>query len=366
MNGSARTFGHHLKQFALSVDILDAEMLKSTSRIVEAYVKNQFQVAYFEVVAEAIIDEERGIQTIYSSEGHRTWRTLKTHEGKYDRQLALCFDRGIPLWIVNSEKRPLRDCTNYKDLWSEQDDLPRYITPPINQQIRTSIIVPAKLGTRTVGVLDLEASPYLEITDVAKIELETLGSAMAHLINRGDFNQSRWDATQEALATLQKIVSSGHLLQLAKPCVFVASSSQANEEVLALIMEVLQEFVDKISIVQWSDITESGTVTLQIVQQISNARFGVCYFSEPIPNEPGKFKDNPNVIFEAGMLHALTNSPGNLPSAWVPIREKESPPAPFDFASERIEIVPRLADGTVNEERFRVRLRERMRRLLGD
>jgi hypothetical protein len=62
------------------------------------------------------------------------------------------------------------------------------------------------------------------------------------------------------------------------------------------------------------------------------------------------------VIFEAGMLHALTNSPESEPSLWIPIREKDSPPPPFDFSTQRITYVPRKASGELNEGRLREEL----------
>jgi hypothetical protein len=80
--------------------------------------------------------------------------------------------------------------------------------------------------------------------------------------------------------------------------------------------------------------------------------------------------DNPNVVFEAGMLHARTanneSGDGGEPTGWIPIREVDSPPAPFDFASERTVQVPRRADGAVNEDRLRDELRARVQVLLGE
>ena len=93
----------------------------------------------------------------------------------------------------------------------------------------------------------------------------------------------------------------------------------------------------------------------QIIETITKSRFGVCYFSEPAPDgdsDNHKFIDNVNVIFEAGMFQSLTNSPNVVPVGWIPIREKESPPPPFDFGKERIVEIPRLADGKLNQDLF--------------
>jgi len=78
--------------------------------------------------------------------------------------------------------------------------------------------------------------------------------------------------------------------------------------------------------------------------------------------------DNANVVFEAGMLHARTiaddPSSGREPTGWIPMREEDSPRAPFDFAAERILIVPRFRDGALNEDRLREMLRARINTLL--
>jgi hypothetical protein len=51
-------------------------------------------------------------------------------------------------------------------------------------------------------------------------------------------------------------------------------------------------------------------------------------------------------------------------SGEIPIRELASPPAPFDFASERILRVPRYDDGTLDEREFAKQLTDRMEGLL--
>ena len=62
-----------------------------------------------------------------------------------------------------------------------------------------------------------------------------------------------------------------------------------------------------------------------------------------------RYDDNANVVFEAGMLHARTlvssDTEGGEPAGWIPVREKASPDPPFDFAAERILVVPRTRGG---------------------
>jgi hypothetical protein len=46
------------------------------------------------------------------------------------------------------------------------------------------------------------------------------------------------------------------------------------------------------------------------------------------------------------------------------VREDDSPPAPFDFADQRIERVPRDKQGQLDEDRFRTQIKRRVTALL--
>jgi hypothetical protein len=115
----------------------------------------------------------------------------------------------------------------------------------------------------------------------------------------------------------------------------------------------------------------AGNINTQIAAEILESRFGICYLSEPDEDSPAgahQYRDNPNVVFEAGMLHARTtaaaDTDGGEPAGWIPVREQESPPPPFDFAAERIVQVPRSRTGDLNESRLREMLRRRIEALL--
>jgi hypothetical protein len=69
------------------------------------------------------------------------------------------------------------------------------------------------------------------------------------------------------------------------------------------------------------------------------------------------------------MLHARTHVSADddtgQPTGWIPVREVDSPPAPVDFAGDRILLVPR-AGGRLNELEFQEQLRGRIEELLGE
>jgi hypothetical protein len=218
----------------------------------------------------------------------------------------------------------------------------------------------------------------MELTDVATEELERLGEALAMLYELWDVTKANIKCKEHAITDLWDELDRAKFPKLAKPYLFVAYGHRADERVRAIIDETLQQFKDKLEFTDWSRMTKSGNISFQISVEILRSRFGICYFSEPI--DPGGdpeskcFDDNRNVVFEAGMLHARTTAASDgggrdrqegQPCGWIPVREESSPSAPFDFAADRMLIVPR-SRGVLLEQEFRNTLTERIRSLLSE
>lgn len=66
-----------------------------------------------------------------------------------------------------------------------------------------------------------------------------------------------------------------------------------------------------------------------------------------------RFRDNPNVLVETGMLHMVTSSDSASDTGWIPIREKDSPDVPFELGNQRMVLIERDSDGNANIEEFR-------------
>ena len=71
--------------------------------------------------------------------------------------------------------------------------------------------------------------------------------------------------------------------------------------------------------------------------------------------------DRNSLDAERRFLRSLQNQ--GEPTGWIPIREEDSPAAPFDFSGERIPHVP-CAGSRVNEQWFPVLLTRRIDTLL--
>ena len=345
------------------MDIVDDQTVDAVRDLIYAYVSDELDAAYFSLACEQQVDDRVGLRTVWSSENQNHATTVRDAGGAYTSQISVSFDQCKPLWIVDPERGSLRQADSYVDLWSEIPDLPKY-QAPINRDMKTSIIVPLVHWSHVLGVIYLESTSYLEIADVTKDELTLLADTIAILLELRQANHAQLTGTRAALGDLSVTLRSTKFPRLTKPQIFVAFSGRADDGVIGVIQQVLDEFSDALRIVQWNGIEESGSITLGLIEEIARSRFGICYFSEPTEGSASGFADNPNVLFEAGMLHSLTNSPVAMPTGWIPIREKRSPKIPFDFASERILIIARSNEGRLAEETFRADLRKRVEALL--
>lgn len=102
------------------------------------------------------------------------------------------------------------------------------------------------------------------------------------------------------------------------------------------MMAALREHGERFDIVFWEEMTDSGNINQQVAEAIMSCHLGVCYLSHRAGDDdggPNRFADNPNVLFEAGMLYALKQSPFSQPANWIVVREDEavSDRAPFDL-----------------------------------
>lgn len=112
-----------------------------------------------------------------------------------------------------------------------------------------------------------------------------------------------------------------------------------------------------------------GDINVQVAEEILSARYGICFFSEePETDESAasvrSYKDNPNVLMEAGMLHMVTEGNGGVGTGWIPIREPASPAMPFDLVSQRTVLVPRDKAGKFHKRAFAKDLRAKLSALV--
>ena len=367
---ASRTFAIHLKHFSRAVDIVNKNTFDQVRDLIIRYVRRELgEGAYFDLLREQRIGQEHYLQTFWSSEDKIQQLRILAQEAP----ATISYHHSKPLWVISVDHASLDKSNTYLDQWSELTDLPPHASIT-GRSMSTLIVVPLR-RKRPLGVLCMESRNYLEATDVARKEFQLLGDSLAILLDLWELNVSQSEQTDEAVADLRDMITNAKFPRLAKPQVFVAHSSRADEQVTDIIRRVLKEYEAQVQITYWNEMADAGNITTQIGERIRASCFGICYFSEPAEwaSDQGtvtdrqwspKYVDDANVVFEAGMLHALTNAPESEPSGWIPIRERESSPAPFDFATERILMVTRTETGDV-AERFQLELKRRVGTLLG-
>lgn len=377
MTAKTSTFAGQLKHFAQTVDIVDDGIFNQVRSMVCKYTTHELNSEYFELLRSETIgsngDRQVWLRTFWSSDEKTHMWPIRDSGGSYTNPVTEAFDKIHPMWVVGAGcKKPLDDAETYQDMWSGTAGMPRY-RPISGPRIRTLIVLPLSFRNR-IGVFCIESSDYIEITDVAKLELRRLADALGILYGLWDVNKASAECTDHAIGDLQDMLERARFPKLAKPHVFVAFSRRADKNVTRVISDVLSQFGDKLEYTDWTQMDDqSGNITTQIGKEILESRFGICYLSEPEMAQDAsehKYDDNRNVIFEAGMLHARTSASADSdedgPSGWIPIREEDSPRAPFDFANERTLYVPRSRTGELNEPKLRDLLSRRIHRLLRD
>jgi hypothetical protein len=269
------------------------------------------------------------------------------------------------------------------DLWSDTKDasfsqVSLFIQQ--NNKLQTAIIHPLTVDGQPIGVIEIASEKYVNPTPAAFDEIRLLASVISKAYRMFDLRRVSRSNTKKAMKMLKESRNEESWARLALPQIFVAysggtelddSTKDDHAMVINIIRKVADGFKGKLKVIYWEDIVDSGNINSQVIGEITSSDFGITYFSEPVEQqgEPGRVKylDNPNVLFEAGMMQALTNTPGSQLKGWIPIREKRSSDIPFDIAAERILLVGRDDnDGTLDTENFEENLRKRVKHLIGE
>jgi predicted nucleotide-binding protein len=358
------SFGQQLHAFALAVDLVSEEALGRVLEMITEYVRRELQVHFFEVlVATPIGRAERrpGLRSEWHPGGENWSETIFDSDGRYNGQVSYAFDKQCELWIVSADSETLENAARFDNLLPTHTlgpDFPRF-KDLTSAGTCTSVICPMKIGNRLVGLINLESTELLKPTKTLQTEVSLIAEAIGQLYLLKEAGALQRDSTRRALTNLAAL-SEDSLAHQRR--VFIASSAKADKRVVEIIRHVVAETA--VEEVFWEEDPQSGDITEHIWRNISTSEIGICYLSERDAGESA-YRDNQNVLFEAGMMHALTHS-ARVMRAWIPVREQNSPAAPFDFSTERMLIVPRDERNEIDEVAFAERLRRRLVHLIDD
>jgi len=358
-------FGHRFQQFSWAVDIVDENMLEHVLDLLIGYVSRNRDLAYWALLIEGEVNNSPGLHAYKCSQRSNIAFAIK-NQVSYTNLAAYAFAETKKLWIVSPDTQPLGPDTHLRDYWSGAEHLPPY-EEERERSIRTVIMIPLRWKGRTFGVLDLQMNQCYEPTNRAQQELALLVETLSELLYLSETNKIQRANTWRAIEMLRRVLEQESWPPLGKPQIFVASSNRADQGVIGTIREVLDEFKDSLQVYYWAASSDTGNINRDILAQVKRSQFGLCYFSEPEEGTEREFKyqDNANVVFEAGMFQSLTNPDATDDLiGWIPVRELKSPPPPFDFAQQRMIVIPRLGDNKLNKEKLRYELKARIEKLL--
>ncbi|WP_299246258.1 GAF domain-containing protein [uncultured Aquimarina sp.] len=351
------------RRFTLSIDIVNDSVKEDVSNILKNISINVLGASFFGVKVPGLPNDKNEIKylrTIWSDKTPTSTR-IKNDKGEYNGQGAFAFDNNLKLWVTNENKgKLLRSEDKCIDHWSKTKNLPPYWEYLTDVEYKTSIIVPLTFeGSHSpLGVVTFEFSEYIEFSKSNKLIFESLSESIAILVHLNRTRNNQLKNTRRAVEEI-KTLATQNLGIIKKPKVFVAFPIKCKKDVLKVIKKI-ESNNDNYDFIWWDDINSSGNIDRQLIDKVLDSRFGIVYFSQWDEHQHNFF-DNPNVVFEAGMFHALSNRKNiHMPVNWIPIREKDSGEKPFDFAHERIIVVKRKPDKTLNIADLELRIQERL------
>jgi hypothetical protein len=390
-----QTFGGNLLQFARSVDSLQPEIVDGMKDLASSYFlrKDGLDACYFCVHRTgATFEGLPALKTVWSSEESSETQVVRRYRSSDDSESpslrALAYNEKRCLWVTSPcdtdgnrapegatlEKAPTDGLV---DQWRQhaaenEKALPPYVRLHDNP-CRTLLALPLAQHGQKLGVLVVEFERQITLTDGARQEAELVQEALGRILWLQDAAKSQQEGTRKAFEQLRNVVNSS-TSSVDPPIIFFAFPGDADLEVIDSIKRtIVDTYGDRLELSSWDDIASPGQITDQLGNEISRSRYGICYLSELTGTPTGKAKqqryiDNPNVLIEAGMLHALKNSRLSPTTAWIPVRETEdrTETMPFDFVAERMILVPRGKTGKLQIEEFEEDLKKGIDAMLDD
>lgn len=357
-------------QFALAINSVDEATFFDMEGFFYELVRHGLGANYYEVCIGNSNQSGRGLeenlQVLWcsKSEYKNSHPRLLNPDSSYFSQKSYVYLTGRPLWLTAKNKAKLL-IESHKDeiesQWKEHQEIPDYRDFDEPGNSKSSIVVPLKFLNRRIGVFVLEFPNVLLFNAGARDEIVKLASTLSILIERKALAKNNELDTLNAFKSFRKQAVED-LAQIILPGiknkVFFAYPKNSDERVIAKIVSTINNrFSDSIELIKWEDVHDLGNITQTIVEAVKSAKFGICYLSERVEEEGAKFpyRDNLNVLFEAGMMHILQGS--NM-LGWLPIRESDelSGTPPYDLIVERRITLERSEEGNLNDNALQVEL----------
>jgi hypothetical protein len=360
-----QTFANQVLHFAESVDILPPHIYADLLREIETYLRTELNARFFSITTQKNDDDPPFLEGEWPTKDW--WGKPVKENGQYTCQTAFAHDRRRAVWIVGKNHDRLDETIGYEDLLQNVSSgvIPRYAQIE-NTISRTSIILPLIESGRHFGVMNVESEEYLPLINSWRTELEVLARSISILRQLKNTYTFQTENTENAKRRL--LDGKGDFLRVTRERkLFFIFSSETDQEFIDLVEGILKSCAtqEEFLVRKWTELAH-GRIMENIWREITTCLYALCYLSE---SEGGvgssRFVDNPNVLFEAGMIHALLQSKRGPIQGMVLLREKNAPAIPFDLSGEYVVAVNRGNDGKVDEGRLRDDLSKTVEQMIG-
>jgi hypothetical protein len=370
------------QDFSRTVDFVDDAIFDDVKDLLEKAF-GEWRICFFRVLMSGHSIRTRSgnvaaLRTIWSQDDSQTDFHIADENGAASTLTSYSLLHCKKLWITAEDggklKKHMHSPHGLIDHWPGPDGLPGLppYTDSLGSSARTLVALPLKYGSRFFGVVNLEFSDALPISSRAMSTATMFSRSMARIIWLHETNQTQVNDSKDAIEQLHNgLQTTAHAFRRRR--IFLASSAEeAGGAVIATIRKILEtEFKEDFELDYWAEESASGGINDHVRSAIAAAEFGICYLSEQVSDNPRRYEDNPNVLFEAGMfqmLHQMRDSASDADAArWIPIRESSAltGPLPFDIAGDRKLSVPRDPETyEVDTEKFAEEFRTAIRTLM--
>jgi hypothetical protein len=336
-------FSQQLNHFARSIDIVDADTAGFVKDLLHQYM-SKIGVHFYIVLLDGLtIDNGPGLGTFAT--GHSFWSMdgiqlaipVRRENQGHHSLTSYAYDLKKPLWVVEKSGGTLKADEGtepvLEDHWSGRTQLPPFGDLGNLGTARTLIAVPLSHAYRVFGVLSVQFNDQRLPTEATKQEFQNIAEAIAVVISLYQVRQAQIADTTIARNPLHDVLQDQSDSPFVKPRLFLAYSESADPEVLAEIRSALEPYHDAVEIEDWQRNFDPGEINKRLGEAITSCRYAICYFSEPSESVETPYRDNLNVLVEAGMFYSLALCAAASCQGWIPVREETSPSPPFDLAS---------------------------------
>lgn len=370
-------FASHIEHFSLVVDDVSEDTFNSIIKTIKDFHDEPrigMPLVHLGILRRKLINQKTGMINSIPELNRSTWNNqIKNPTGGYTGQSSFAFAMGQPIWIQasgSSKCSTLQDCDAYQDLLGNAaaETIPDY-NKETGQDlpVKTSIIYPLTLEDRdelgVLGVINFEFKEKIQKNDCLEAHFKKLADSVARLEELRFATKFRDSGTRKAKGLLSYLKQAAFS---SKKTIFLAYPKAADNGVVGIIKETLDSCLEDHKVIDWIQMPQSGPIMAQLLEEIWNSSFAVFYFSETDTANQGRFLDNHNVMFEAGIANGLLGASDSPLAAWIPVREEFSNEIPFDLVGERILKVARENDGALNLQLFKSDLEGRIKGLLAD